>query len=110
MPTTNAPMLCGEFHAHALPPSSSPRISRLIDTVSSAPPAQSMRCVVRSTVSCRNRIRSQAAAMHSGMLTKKIHRQLTNSENRPPSVGPTTDEIAQTLAMYPCALARSATV
>jgi hypothetical protein len=44
------------------------------------------------------------------MLTKKIQFQLTNSENTPPSVGPTTEEIAHTLAMYPCALARSATV
>ena len=33
------------------------------------------------------------------MLTKKIHRQLTYSEKTPPSVGPTTDDTAQTLAM-----------
>ena len=32
------------------------------------------------------------------MLTKKIQRQLTKSTKRPPRVGPTTDEIAQTLA------------
>ena len=44
------------------------------------------------------------------MLTKKIHRQDSSWLNSPPSVGPTTDEIAQTLAMYPCTLARSATV
>ena len=39
------------------------------------------------------------AMMHSGTLTKKIHRHDVNSENTPPSVGPTTEEIAQTLAM-----------
>ena len=44
------------------------------------------------------------------MLTKKIQFQVRNSAKNPPRVGPTTDEIAQTLAMYPCALARSATV
>jgi hypothetical protein len=32
------------------------------------------------------------------MLMKKIHRHERNSENTPPSVGPTTDEIAQTEA------------
>ncbi|KON72180.1 hypothetical protein M768_17110 [Cellulosimicrobium cellulans F16] len=37
-----------------------------------------------------------AASAQSGTLTKKIQRQLTNSENTPPSVGPTTDEIAHT--------------
>jgi hypothetical protein len=38
-----------------------------------------------------------AATRHSGMLTKKIHRQLTYSENTPPSVGPTTEDSAHTL-------------
>ena len=33
------------------------------------------------------------------MFTKKIQRHEANSANRPPRVGPTTDEIAQTLAM-----------
>ena len=33
------------------------------------------------------------------MLTKKIQRQEAYSENTPPSVGPTTEEIPQTLAM-----------
>ena len=78
--------------------------------MSSTPPAQSMRCRVRSTVSCRYRTSSHAAATHSGMFTKKIHRHDRNSENTPPRVGPTTDETPHTLAMYPCALARSATV
>ena len=32
------------------------------------------------------------------MLTKKIHRQLTKSTNTPPRVGPTTDDMAHTLA------------
>ena len=32
------------------------------------------------------------------MLTKKIQRQLTYSENTPPSVGPITAEMPQTLA------------
>ena len=35
---------------------------------------------------------------HSGTLTKKIHRQLRYSENTPPRVGPTTAEMAHTLA------------
>ena len=42
---------------------------------------------------------SHPATMQSGTLTKKIQRHEANSENTPPSVGPTTDEIAQTLAM-----------
>ena len=33
------------------------------------------------------------------MLTKKIQRHEANSEKTPPSVGPTTDETAHTLAM-----------
>jgi len=32
------------------------------------------------------------------MLTKKIHRQVRYWANRPPRVGPTTADIAQTLA------------
>ena len=67
--------------------------------VSSRPPAQSMRCRVRSTVSWKYRTSSHAAARHSGMLTKKIQFQDRNSENTPPSVGPTTDETPHTLAM-----------
>ena len=43
----------------------------------------------------------------NGMLTKKIQRQLRKSTNRPPRVGPTTAEMAQTLATYPWTLARS---
>ena len=44
------------------------------------------------------------------MFTKKIHRHEANSANSPPRVGPTTEEIAHTLAMYPCTRARSRTV
>ena len=33
------------------------------------------------------------------MFTKKIHRQLSVSTKMPPRAGPTTAEIAQTLAM-----------
>jgi hypothetical protein len=40
-----------------------------------------------------------AAMRHSGMLTKKVHRQLTYSEKTPPRVGPTTEEIPETLAV-----------
>ena len=43
------------------------------------------------------------------MLMKKIQRQDTHSLNTPPSVGPTTEAIPQTLAMYPCTFARSCT-
>ena len=50
----------------------------------------------------------QAANAPSGTLTKKIQRQVRKSENTPPSVGPTTADIAQTLATYPWTLARSA--
>ena len=52
---------------------------------------------------------SASASKHSGMFTKKIHRQMPSSANTPPSVGPTTAEAAQTLATYPCTIARSAT-
>ncbi len=38
------------------------------------------------------------ATRQSGMFTKKIHRQPTYSENTPPRVGPTTAEMAHTLA------------
>ena len=40
-----------------------------------------------------------AASRQSGTLTKKIHRQRPSWANTPPSVGPITDDIAQTLAM-----------
>ncbi len=40
----------------------------------------------------------QPAMMHNGTLTKKIQRHEVNWEKMPPSVGPTTDEIAHTLA------------
>jgi hypothetical protein len=52
----------------------------------------------------------QPATRHSGTLTRKIHRQLVNSEKTPPRVGPTTLDTAHTLARYPCVFARSATV
>lgn len=44
------------------------------------------------------RYRTIAATAHNGTLTKKIHRQDRNSENTPPSVGPTIADIAHTLA------------
>ena len=37
-PIANAPMLCGEFQAHACPPSSTARISAVSDSVSSTAP------------------------------------------------------------------------
>ena len=40
-----------------------------------------------------------AAITQSGMLMKKIQRQLAYSERTPPSVGPTTEEMPQTLAV-----------
>ena len=43
-------------------------------------------------------------------LRRVIQRQVENSANTPPRVGPTTEEIAHTLARYPWVLARSATV
>ena len=41
----------------------------------------------------------QPAMTHSGMFTKKIHRHETNWLKMPPRAGPTTEEMAQTLAM-----------
>ena len=67
-----------------------------------------MRGVPRSTCSWKLRASMAAASTHSGMLTKKIHRQVTYSDSRPPRVGPTTAAIPHTLAMYPWTLARSA--
>jgi len=40
-----------------------------------------------------------AATRQSGMLTRKIQRQLTYWEKSPPRVGPTTEDTAHTLAM-----------
>ena len=50
------------------------------------------------TGSWNRRISIQAASTHSGRLTKKIQRQVRYCAKRPPRVGPTTAEIAQTLA------------
>ena len=47
----------------------------------------------------KRRQRTQAASAPSGTLTKKMKRQSRKSTNTPPRVGPTTEEIAQTLAM-----------
>ena len=98
-PSPKAPRLGTDTHAQARPPSSRASSSRLSDTVSSRPPAQSIRCGLRSTVSWKDRTSSHAASAASGTLTKKIHCQVANSENSPPSVGPTTAEAPQTLAM-----------
>ncbi len=57
-----------------------------------------MRWGLRSMFSWNARISIHAARMHSGTLTKKIHRHDRNCENSPPRVGPTTEEIAHTLA------------
>ncbi len=61
-------------------------------------------------LSWKLRMSIHAATMHNGTLTKKIQRHDVNCENTPPRVGPTTEDIAHTLARYPCTLARSATV
>jgi len=50
------------------------------------------------------------AIRHRGTLIQKIHRQASSWAKMPPSAGPTTEEMAQTLATYPCTFARSATV
>ena len=67
-------------------------------TPSRAAPATSMRCCLRATFSLNLRISHHAASAPSGMLTKKIQRQFRKSTKIPPSAGPTTAEIAQTLA------------
>ena len=58
-----------------------------------------MRCDRLSTFSW-NRVQIiQAAARQSGMLMRKMPRQRSSCAKMPPKVGPTTAEIAQTLAM-----------
>jgi hypothetical protein len=61
-------------------------------------PATSIRCRSRVTFSSNLRNSAHAATRPSGTLTKKIQRQFKKSTNTPPRVGPTTAEIAQTLA------------
>ena len=68
-------------------------------TVSSTAPVMSMRWRTRSTSSWNRRNNVQPAIRASGMFTKKIQRQSRTSTNTPPRVGPTTAEMAQTLAM-----------
>ena len=58
----------------------------------------SIRCGCRCTCSWNRRASAYAAIAPSGMFTKKIQRQLAKSTNRPPRAGPTTAEMAQTLA------------
>ena len=69
-----------------------------VPAVSSPAPARSRVGRVRSTSSSNRRPRAQAATAPSGRLTQKIQRQLAKSTNSPPSVGPTTEDMAQTLA------------
>ena len=97
-PAVRTAMLGTDVQRQRTPPSSRPRITSDVPTASSAAPAKSIRCVLRSTASENLRISVQAATAPSGTLTKKIHRQLRKSTNNPPRVGPTTDDIAQTLA------------
>jgi hypothetical protein len=53
---------------------------------------------LRSTRSEKLRNSISAAIAPSGRLMKKIQRQSRYSANTPPSVGPTTDAMPQTLA------------
>ena len=80
------------------PPWSRPRMSRELPAVSRPAPARSSWGRVRSTCSWNLRIRAQAATAPNGTLTKKIQRQSAKSTKSPPSVGPTTEDVAQTLA------------
>ena len=57
-----------------------------------------MRWVTRCTFSWNRRTSIQPANTHSGMLMMNSQRQVSHSENTPPRVGPTTAEIAHTLA------------
>ena len=98
-----------ESQAHALPPSMSASRRAAEPLVSSRPPGQSMRCARRSTRSWNRVTSSHAAAPPIGRFTQKIHDQSRYSANTPPSVGPMTDALAQTAAMYPWTLERSAT-
>ena len=97
-PTMKTAKLTGEPQSHATPPSSSPRMSSENPAVSSADPARSSWCRVLSTCSWKLRHSIHAATPPSGMLMKKIHRQVRYSENSPPRVGPTTAATPQTLA------------
>ncbi len=58
-----------------------------------------MRALRRATVSLRNSMKPSADRMASGMLIQKIQAHGTVSTMMPPASGPTTAEVAQTLAL-----------
>ena len=92
-------MLTGDPQAQATPPSSSPRISNEQPDVSSTAPATSISCRSTTTFSWKLRSSTHVASTAIGMLTKKIQRQDRYCAKTPPSVGPTTEATAHTLAM-----------
>ena len=96
--TANMVTLVADDQAQAWPPSSRARISTVSAAVSRAAPTTSIRCVRRCRVSWKDRRNIHHATRQSGMLTKKIQRQEMYSLNSPPSSGPTTADMPQTLA------------
>ena len=81
-----------------MPPSSSPRIISEEPAISRGAPADVDAMPLPDDLFVELRNSAQAASSPSGMLTKKIQRQFRKSTKSPPSVGPTTAEMAQTLA------------
>ncbi len=99
MPMQKAATLGRDSQSQAFPPSNRARISALSPMVRTVAPSRSRRCRRDSIDSEYERSRASPATRQRGMFTRKIQRQEANWENSPPNAGPTTDEIAQTLAM-----------
>ena len=101
-------MICGEPQPHELA-STSASTSAVSPIVRVAMPGKSTsRVAVSSRDSCVANSVTTTATIATGMLMKKIARQLTSSVSQPPSSGPSASAIADTPAHMPIALPRSA--
>ena len=80
--------------------------SRLTPPVRVSTPAQSSRCVRRSTRSCSTRAMIVTASRPTGTLMKKAQRHPTVDVSTPPRNGPAIAEMPHTLLKKPCIRAR----
>ena len=98
-PIANAASTCGDVHAKSVPAHA--QASRIAETptLSTPAPSQSIWCSRVRPPGRIVRITTTSANAASGRLIQKIQRQETVSVSVPPSNGPATAAVAQTLPM-----------
>jgi hypothetical protein len=91
-------MLGAETHVQDWPPPRTASISDVIANARSSAPSESTVRDRGVIVSWKCRLNIHAASRQSGMLMTNTPRQIPSCEKTPPSIGPTTEEMAHTLA------------